>query len=153
MHASGAADEVLGYLNRFETFRNLEFIDSETPMIPEFDKTNVKKGNVIFFKSRDGMILQDIVVKANPKRVQCHRYTVPYAIITNVESDTSSVDQDLLPQLPQYNKSNVKKGDVIFFKDGDGTILQDTVVRANPKRAQCQTYGVPYGLITNIESK
>jgi hypothetical protein len=151
MHASGIADDVLAYLNKFETFRNLEFIDQDTPITSIYNNKNIRKGYVVSFKSRDGSIIQDIVVKANPKKVQCSRYTLPYSIITHVEKDISNVDPNLIPKMPQYNNTNVKKGNMIYFKDGNGNTLNDTVIRVNPKRVQCSMYVVPYGLIIDLK--
>lgn len=152
MHKDGVAQKVYDYVIKNQMFKELKFNQNEDVISSNthtsaFSKDDFKVNDVFYFKSSNGKDILDIVVKANPKRLLGINYSVPYSIITKVESDLSKVNSDLLPKPPQFNSANIKKGDVISFKSKKGEILHDTVIKANSEKAKCFTYMVPYGLI------
>lgn len=153
MYASGATQKVYDYLNKHQLFRNLEFEKKyenlEELNIIIFSKNDIKEGNVISFKSIDGSIIKSIVIKANLKKIKCVNYTVPYSIVTQVEEYKPNTEHDLLKKPPIYNSKNIKKGDLIYFKNRNGEIINDTVMSVTLKLVKCMRYAVPYHLITN----
>jgi hypothetical protein len=155
MHASGASQKVYDYLNQHQLFRELDFEQKDESSsdiaIPVFSKSDFKIGYVFYFKDSSGNEIVEIVRKVNSKRLQGVHYSVPYPMITKVETDSSKVNPELLPKLPKFNNKNIKKGDVISFKSSNGRILEDTVIKANPKKVLCLRYTVPYSIITEVK--
>lgn len=152
IHKSGAANLVLDYLNEFSDFSELKFKDNSKIESPKYIKSDINKGDVISFKSRDGKIIKTRVLKLNPKKVKCVNYLVPYNLIILVEKYMPNTEHDKLPKPPIFSSINIKKGDVISFKSRSGEIIKDTVVVPTLRLANCRKYRVPYHLIKEVNS-
>lgn len=156
MHFNGAAKKVYDYLNQHELFRELEFENCDESSIesstPDFNSKDIKVGDAFYFQTSCGKELIEIAVKVNPKKVKGIDYTVPYPLITKIQPDLSKINPDLLPKKSKFNSNNIKSGDIIFFRNRKGMLIQDTVIKVIPKHVQCRLFGVPYKIIEKVTS-
>jgi hypothetical protein len=91
MHSSGAAHEVLDFLNTDPEFKGLTFADPDESG-PTYNKDNTSVGDTIIFIDRKGVEIPVKATKINLKTVSAMnghlKYKIPYGIILEVQSNT-----------------------------------------------------------------
>ncbi|MFQ3192602.1 MAG: hypothetical protein ACI936_003754 [Paraglaciecola sp.] len=91
IHSSGAAHEVLDFLNADAEFESLTFSDSSESG-PTYHKDNTKIGDMIVFVDRKGVEIPVKATRINLKTVSAMnghlKYKIPYELILEVQNNT-----------------------------------------------------------------
>lgn len=152
MHNSEIKNKVFDYLNKYEIFKNLSFINNDEDNIEfnKYKKSEINENDIIFFKNSKNQIVNDIVLKINKDTVNCVLHKVPISLIQRKETDINYLDEHIRDRIPKFNKKNVKIGDYFYFMNGN-KVIKDEVIKVNPTRVVGKKYSVPYFLIYELQ--